>query len=313
MACLYPFPDPFPFPPLPSTLSPSPSLSLFPFSIFPAGEVRASDPEVNDLMRRLGAALNIAEHDVRCRIPPKEVVRIFGPADLEVHRGHDGRIYCLDAARLMPPQNPLAIRKSDPNVTREKGFLYDLFRVEFVTSFAETSLSSDAFSGFGKEGAPKEEKKIMVADSILRNKVIPQMSADLAKQYGGLETDLDLKGYFHRHGVNMRFLGIVRQHVKRIRMEEDGVDESEVSSDALVMTLAGEMVARSAKHILRSRLRECRSSGTKWLVFQNVEVDNFFAFSFFLFLEYTVIVLIIVATIRYCNTDTSILYRVVLV
>ena len=78
--------------PFPSSLL-LPSFS-FSFSFCCAGEVRASDPEVNDLMRRLGAALNIAEHDVRCRIPPNEVVRIFGPADLEVHRGHDGRIYC---------------------------------------------------------------------------------------------------------------------------------------------------------------------------------------------------------------------------
>ena len=63
--------------------------------------VRTSDPEINVLMRELGVSLNVAEHQVRCRRPPHTVVQVSGPADLEVHRGRDGRVYCLDAARMM--------------------------------------------------------------------------------------------------------------------------------------------------------------------------------------------------------------------
>lgn len=165
---------------------------------------------------------------------------------------------------MMPPQNPLASKKSDPKVSRPKGFLYDLFRVEFVTSFAETALSSDAFSGFGRVGHPMEERKIIAADQVLRQLVIPAAARDLAEQYNGLEVDLDIGAFLHRHGINLRFIGLIRQEVKRIRMKDGNLngghmDEEDVQSDALVMTLAGEMVARSAKHILRSRLRECRT------------------------------------------------------
>ena len=175
--------------------------------------------------------------------------------------------FLINKARMMPPQSPMAIRKSDPKVKRPKGFLYDLFRVEFVTSFAETALSSDAFSGFGRVGHPMEERKIIAADQVLRQVVIPAAACDLAQQYNGLEVDLDIGGFLHRHGINLRFIGLVRQEVKKIRIQEGGMnghmDKEDVATDALVMTLAGEMVARSAKHILRSRLRECRSFGDR--------------------------------------------------
>jgi hypothetical protein len=223
--------------------------------------IACSDDEVNSLMRQLGVSLNISEHAVRCRQPPHNVCRLSGPADLEVHRGHDGRIYCLDAARIMPPQNPFAIGQSDPAVQRPKGFLYDLFRVEFVSSFSETPLSSDAFSGFGRAGHPVEENKIAIADTVLRTVVIPEVSKKLAQRYNGLEVDLDLVGFFHRHGINMRFLGLVRKEIKRIRLSEL-VKPEDVCSDALVMTLAGEMVARSAKHVLRARLRDCHTAAS---------------------------------------------------
>ena len=59
--------------------------------------IRTSDPEVNMLMRQLGVTLNLAEHDVVSKPPKQRTRRISGPADFEVHRGHDGRIYCLDA------------------------------------------------------------------------------------------------------------------------------------------------------------------------------------------------------------------------
>jgi hypothetical protein len=64
------------------------------------GTVHAKDKECNELMRQLGIRLNVAEHQVRCRHPPHAVVTVAGPADLEVHRGRDGRIYCLDAVSL---------------------------------------------------------------------------------------------------------------------------------------------------------------------------------------------------------------------
>lgn len=56
----------------------------------------------------------------------------------QVHRGLDGRYYCLDFSRLFPPEAPLV------PTHRERGaFLYKLLRPEFVMSYPKP-LCSDA-------------------------------------------------------------------------------------------------------------------------------------------------------------------------
>ena len=69
-------------------------------------------------------------------------------------------------------------------------------------------------------GFPAEEHKIAIADTVLRRVVIPAAAQSLAQKYNGLEVDLDLCGFLHRHGVNMRFLGLVRKEIKKIAWEK---------------------------------------------------------------------------------------------
>lgn len=64
---------------------------------------------------------------------------LHAPADLEVHRGNDGRIYVLDTARVFPPVVPTRKKKGE--------HLYQMFRPEFV-KLNPVPLSSDAFSWF---------------------------------------------------------------------------------------------------------------------------------------------------------------------
>lgn len=49
--------------------------------------------------------LNLKKHRVG-----KHGTMISTPIDLEVHRGLDGKYYCLDFARLLPPTPPTGHR-----------------------------------------------------------------------------------------------------------------------------------------------------------------------------------------------------------
>jgi hypothetical protein len=102
--------------------------------------VMFSDPEINGMVRTLMKPLNLKRHAVGRTAR----VEIYGPADLEVHRGKDGRIYMLDTARVFPPLLPDKKKKGS--------FLYRLFRPEFIQAFSKP-VSSDAFSGFQVDNA----------------------------------------------------------------------------------------------------------------------------------------------------------------
>lgn len=66
---------------------------------------------------------------------------MYSPADLEGHRGKDGRFYLLDFSRVLPPETP--------NPKFKNSHLSRLLRPEFVQDYYKP-LCSDAFSGFIK-------------------------------------------------------------------------------------------------------------------------------------------------------------------
>ena len=80
--------------------------------------------------------------NIKGHIVGEEKVTIYGPADIEVHKGFDGRLYMLDFARYMPPE--------PPNKGESKSLCH-LLRPELVKKF-RCPLSPDAFSRMGIEG-----------------------------------------------------------------------------------------------------------------------------------------------------------------
>ena len=88
------------------------------------------DPEVHSLMAEAADKLKLKLHPVgglplpslqakheRKHAQPRKTnadskVELYGPVDIEVHRGKDGRFYVLDTARLFPPLPVLAHRES---------------------------------------------------------------------------------------------------------------------------------------------------------------------------------------------------------
>ncbi|KNC55424.1 uncharacterized protein AMSG_11086 [Thecamonas trahens ATCC 50062] len=65
--------------------------------------VHDDDPVFNTIMAAAAELLNLAPHPVG-RAPP--YTTICGPADIEGHRGSDGKYYLLDTARVFPPEEP---------------------------------------------------------------------------------------------------------------------------------------------------------------------------------------------------------------
>lgn len=99
-------------------------------------------------------------------------VQIQAPADIEGHLGGDGRYYLLDFARTYPPEAPSKrfYHKFDcalNNVFRaiHKTVLYFRLRPEFVRNY-NIPLSSDAFSGFGKDDSDVHDLEVKLVRSL---------------------------------------------------------------------------------------------------------------------------------------------------
>jgi len=81
---------------------------------------------------------------------------------MEIHKGKDGRYYCLDTARLFPPLKPV--------VSKPGSHLYRLFRPEFVQTYSKP-LSSDAYSSFGSHNKQEHNIEASLAYNYLVKKV----------------------------------------------------------------------------------------------------------------------------------------------
>jgi hypothetical protein len=156
---------------------------------------------------------------------------LYGPIDIEAHRGTDGRLYVIDCARVFPP-------------TAEKGvkstFLYKVMRPELVRRYKEP-LSSDAYSSFvrvrffttcsarrvGTKSstvawqtmADEEENnyKVLEATEFLLADVISDFAAWFDNHFLSTKDAIPLSSLtelIHREGINCRYLGLIRHRVE---------------------------------------------------------------------------------------------------
>eukprot|EP01105_Mastigella_eilhardi_P015608 TRINITY_DN3574_c0_g1_i1.p1 TRINITY_DN3574_c0_g1~~TRINITY_DN3574_c0_g1_i1.p1 ORF type:complete len:593 (-),score=166.43 TRINITY_DN3574_c0_g1_i1:44-1822(-) len=161
---------------------------------------------------------------------------LWAPADLEGHRGTDGRLYLLDFARVMPPEAP------HPGV--KNAHLFRLLRPEFVKSY-KVPLCSDAFSHFVRTRKPDEHnKEIVEATLYLQDVLIPRFAVELNATVGKLGQPLyqfRLTEALHREGINIRYLDLLRTLA--------------VSADCKTLLFV-EMCARVIKNNIRRKLRQ---------------------------------------------------------
>jgi len=191
--------------------------------------IHNKDPYLSDKVKSISTILNLKSH--HCG---DQKTFLHSPADLEGHRGFDGRYYLLDFARLFPP--------SAPSKDIKMGHLFRLLRPEFVRNY-KTPLCSDSFSRFIRGHNEQEHnQETLEATSYLLNTTIPELVEDLN------DIDINITNIYtfpiterlHRSGVNVRYLGYIRQSCQSLDMK------------SLIFI---EMCARVVKQQLRQKLR----------------------------------------------------------
>eukprot|EP00753_Platysulcus_tardus_P014557 PLAT4396.2.p1 GENE.PLAT4396.2~~PLAT4396.2.p1 ORF type:complete len:940 (+),score=306.27 PLAT4396.2:356-2821(+) len=220
---------------LASSLLPVSSSTLVYGSADAARTTFVSDAEANAAMALLGERLNLEPHFVGSGSYRR---LMFGPADIEVHRGRDDHLYVLDTARLMPPHPPhRGLRGSH---------LYRLMRGEAVQG-SPVSLSSDAFTMFGRDNATEHNQRVRAA---VRQLLVDGLHAcaDKLDNRSGWQplTFSYITMVMRRCGLNMFMLAQVRQQA--------------VKPDTR-RTLLSFMVARCFKKLLRRALRTAVEAG----------------------------------------------------
>jgi len=164
---------------------------------------------------------------------------IYSAVDLEGHKGLDGKYYLLDFSRVLPPESPNR-KFQNPHLSR-------LLRPEFLKMY-DKLLCSDAFSGF-IQGTPDEDEitaDIHEATRYLRETHIPKMAMRIYEMMKEARIEKPLSKFrlteaMHSMGINCRYAGILRKHIK---------------DEECRQFILAEVVARAIKNNLRWRLRE---------------------------------------------------------
>lgn len=130
-------------------------------------------------------------------------------------------------------------------------------------------LSPDALSSFGVTDPLCMEYDTDVRDAteVLVEKLIPAMAVDLQVNGHPLRREgLSITEYMHRHGVNIRHMGLLRWHLFRLQRERGsdgtvsvdkrGVDSSDNGVSVIQAELLLECIARTLKNLLRHIQRQ---------------------------------------------------------
>lgn len=207
----------------------------------------SQDEHVSKLMKRAAQRLNLTHH-LMWDGARQQLHALSSCVDIEVHRGQDGRLYLIDAARAMPPTTPVPMLRGCN--------LYRLFRPEFVAKYPKP-LCPDAYGGWPLENRQQYEADVDEATQTLLNEACPKFAATLDEN----PTQEDLDTMAHRAGINMRLLGVCL-----------GSSRNPLSR----MLLISEVVSRTIKNVLRHRMRAIRTDNAE--AYHNVAIDCINAF-----------------------------------
>ncbi|KYQ91377.1 hypothetical protein DLAC_08332 [Tieghemostelium lacteum] len=132
--------------------------------------VHNSNPKIYAEMERISKILNLREHEVGLK-----QTKIYGPGDIEIHEGRDGRFYMIDFARCFPPEYPLTFKpkkNGSDKVGRE--IFYSMLRPELLRE-SEKPLSSDALSGWQTSPTADEDynQDVIKITEKLHSEIIP--------------------------------------------------------------------------------------------------------------------------------------------
>lgn len=104
-----------------------------------------------------------------------EPVSLYGPADIEGHKGKDGRFYLIDFARCSPPEST-AVSKNQ----NKRAIFFQLLRPEFLRLYGK-NLSCDTYSGF--DPSAKHRQQLQEAVEYLHTALIPGMATKIQEKF----------------------------------------------------------------------------------------------------------------------------------
>ena len=221
-----------------------------------------ADKRVAPMMDEIGKSLNLKKHTVNN-------ARMALCGDIEVHvspLAKESCFYCIDTARVFPPEAPSS---SSPN---RQSVFYEKLRPEFVQGYTEP-LSSDAFSRFQdsseakiNNNAIKQATTFLLDEHLkvyLKTLTAPETIERLLKstglefyQYGsfGRSSQNQLIKDIHAHGFNIRHLGYIYNEL--VTFSADDLQVSPLTFDRLKRFVFNVMVSRILKNYARKLLRE---------------------------------------------------------
>lgn len=201
-------------------------------------EIEQGASELNELLKRAGKTMNLSKHLIGSEAKPS-----WSAMDIEGHIGQDNRFYLLDFSRTMPP-----VMHDEPRGLGSH--VFELFRPEFVKDYQKSLCPDGPFPHFipCDMNGPKYCKRLKEATRYLCDTTIPNfVTRFLIKQVQEAVANRSVDSYrlpqaMHRHGINLRYLGLVLK----------AISDSEIACRSVVIV---EALARSAKRRLRAVLR----------------------------------------------------------
>ena len=191
-----------------------------------AKHVYNNSETMETIMSQIGKLLHLREHEV-------QGVSIYGPADLEGHKGQDGRFYIADVPRLFPPAY---IPKRRPKT--HGSIWFRLLRPEFMVKYP-SSLSSDAFSVMGLNNGEELNKDVAEATVYLEHTCIPRFAKTFEDKYirevsissstttlanstsnDNLFKSFNIKNIIHEYGINCRYLFLVYMNISNVELKK---------------------------------------------------------------------------------------------
>jgi hypothetical protein len=167
-----------------------------------------ADPTVSDMFDIVAKRMNLKKHKFGD-------VELSGPVDIEIHKGEDNRHYIIDVARLFPPEAPDLALSPHP-----RSNYFKMLRPCLVFKYS-TPLSSDAFSGFGRHNEEIHNAEVWLATKYMLDVLIPNLAQVLNEGNNRVKTSQQLSQMLHKAGINLRYLGLLRTHLKETNPSQD--------------------------------------------------------------------------------------------
>uniref|UniRef100_K3WKE1 Clu domain-containing protein n=1 Tax=Globisporangium ultimum (strain ATCC 200006 / CBS 805.95 / DAOM BR144) TaxID=431595 RepID=K3WKE1_GLOUD len=168
--------------------------------------------ELDTILADAAVRLNLSRHGVK-GYQDLTSKNVHAPADMLGYVNAKKKFVVLNFARAMPPEDPEVTPHLNQS-SRGMSIVWRQLRPEFVRAY-HTPLSSDALSCMTYCTPDWQAQSLGVEEATLHllNDVIPQFAKKLSQRPNFFTApSFDITAEMHRHGINVRHLGLLRSN-----------------------------------------------------------------------------------------------------